>query len=489
MNNYTGIKAWEYKDSLLTFFIDAWKVLEPDTHLVLNFHHEYLASKLEEILHRVRKGEPRPYDTIINIPPGTTKSTLITIVFPVWCWLWAPNLKFISASHSESLSVSHAVKSRDIILSEWFQNTCGHIFKLKYDTNKKSEYANDSMGLRCAFSVGTSPIGRHADIFLCDDPTDAKKAVSPVQIQSVNNWWDKTVSTRLTNQAVSTKIIVMQRLSSSDLTAYCFKKELEAGVQLYESVCLPAEVSKNVKPKHLITKYIDGLFDPVRLSRVVLQRQRIILGSIGYAGQYLQTPVAEEGALVDPAWFQTFQMNTLQDRLFDSGEDLVINFYLDGAYTADTTNDPTSIIAAAKVGHSTYIFDAIRVWMELPELLKFIPEFMHRNNADEMSRLYVEPKASGLSIVQMLERYTKINVVSDKPPKDSKVQRLKSVLPYIEARRVNLLANSAWIDMYIEELKNFPYVEHDDLTDVTTMCLRRHSYAKEESSIFGMSSN
>ncbi|GAH45268.1 unnamed protein product [marine sediment metagenome] len=85
--------------------------------------------------------------------------------------------------------------------------------------------------------------------------------------------------------------------------------------------------------------------------------------------------------------------------------------------------------------------------MELPDLIKFIPEFAARNDYTDKSRIFIEPKASGLSAAQMLQRYTKLNIILDKAPKDDKVARLKACLPFIESGRVKLLRDSNWLDM------------------------------------------
>jgi hypothetical protein len=141
-------------ESLPVFFQEAWKVIEPETPLHWNWHHNFISDQLKDILYQVKDRRPRIQDTVFNVPPSTTKSTLITVVFPVWAWLHAPNLKFLTLSYAENLAILHAVKSRDIIQSEWFQWLFGDLFQLKFDVNKKSEYANDHQGSRIAVGVG-----------------------------------------------------------------------------------------------------------------------------------------------------------------------------------------------------------------------------------------------------------------------------------------------------------------------------------------------
>ncbi len=39
---------------------------------------------MQELSYYIVNRLPKPYDLIINVPPGSTKSTITTIMFPVW---------------------------------------------------------------------------------------------------------------------------------------------------------------------------------------------------------------------------------------------------------------------------------------------------------------------------------------------------------------------------------------------------------------------
>lgn len=479
-NQHTEI--WEFKDSLELFFKAAWKIIEPETPLNWGWHHAYLCEQLENILLKVKNRETRVQDTIINVPPATLKSSLITIVFPVWCWVHAPHLKFITTSYAENLAIIHAVKSRDIIQSDWFQEIFGSIFQLKFDVNKKSEYANDKGGSRIAIGIKGSATGKHADIFICDDPLNPKMAASQVQLLEINDLWDNTIPTRLTDARTSQKIIVMQRLGTNDLTGHCLAKK----EGMYRHICLPAEVSKYVIPHSLEAKYQGGLLDPERLSQIVLKGFRVALGTNNYSGQFAQNPVAEGGNLVRPEWFGRFNLHELENRAYENHDTIVWNVYVDGAYTQDVLNCPTALLVAGMYENNLYIRDVERAWMELPELLKEIPRVTDRNKMNGESAVIIEPKASGLSIGQMLRKYTPLNVILDKPPREGKVERLKGKLPFIEGQRVFLEANGTWVDMFLDELKAFPFGEFADITDTLVMAIDRAEGDRKGSTIFGM---
>src|ERR1035438_3683491 len=68
------------ESSFSAFAKAAWEILEPGVPLCWSWHYDLIAEYLtlckDKKLQRL----------IINIPPRTLKSTLITIIFPVWVW-------------------------------------------------------------------------------------------------------------------------------------------------------------------------------------------------------------------------------------------------------------------------------------------------------------------------------------------------------------------------------------------------------------------
>ncbi len=460
--------AHQSRDNYYQFFKLAWHVKEPNTPLVDNFHIKYLCDRLQHEAERIGRGEARGKHLLINIPPGSSKSSIVTIFFPVWCWLRHASMKFITASYSESLAIDHAIKSRDIIKSDWYLRRFSHIYHLKSDQNNKKEYENTHTGKRIITSVGGSVTGKHADIIIADDPINPKKSASEVELRNCKEWWSRTMSTRLSNPKVGLKIIVMQRLHEEDLTGHL----LDNNGDEYEHICLPGELTDGVRPLSMREYYDeDGLFDPVRYDREVLDSYKASLGSMGYAGQILQSPAPMEGNMIKRSWYQRFTMSELEQMATKSGKPLVWNFTFDGAYTKDKQNDPSAMLAYAMFDGNMYIRGAMEVWMEMPELLEWMPEYVKANGYTTASRIYVEPKANGLSTVQMLKKNTHLNVIIDKPPTTDKVARVNTCSPFIEARRVYLLQDGEWVEGFINETSMFPNAKNDGRVDCFTMAI------------------
>jgi hypothetical protein len=61
-----------------------WPVLEPGRNFTDNWHIHAMCSALEAV------AEGRIRRLILSVPYRTSKSTLVGVVFPVWCWLRHP---------------------------------------------------------------------------------------------------------------------------------------------------------------------------------------------------------------------------------------------------------------------------------------------------------------------------------------------------------------------------------------------------------------
>ncbi len=468
--NLTDLQRELYKKSFYEFSLDAFKALHNGQELTPNWHIKYLCDRLQKEAYRIVEGKERKKHLLINVPPRTLKSELVNVFFSVYCWILKDSIQFISSSYSASLSITLSTQARRLIESDWFKQHFPDV-QLSKDENTKSRYTTTNSGLRYATSTGGTVTGMGADIIVIDDPQNPQLARSDVERENANVFFNETLRSRLNNPDKGVFIVIMQRLHEQDLTGMLLEKEPEN----WEHICLPAEDSDKVKPINLREFYVDGLLFPQRLSKKTLDSFKLGLGSYGYSGQYSQIPSPDEGGIFKGQWF-----NIIKELPKDkSGNPIELkwDYYLDTAYTEKQTNDPSALLACAFYHNELYIREVLAVRIELPELIKEIQVFVHQNGYTNRSRIYVEPKASGKSIVQMIKRTTGLNIIEDKPPTESKLSRASSVSAFVEAGRVNLL-DGRYIDPFLNELKSFPNGTHDDQVDVMVSAIDRNTNRK-----------
>jgi len=259
---------------------------------VWNWHIEFLCNELQVMAERVFRGETKLYDLIVNIPPGTTKSTIISVMFPAWVWTRMPAARFICASYTDKLALDLSRKSRDICRSEKYR-ACFPEVVIRDDQDTKSYYMNRHGGSRYAVGTGAGVTGFHAHFILIDDPIDPLAAVSEEELKTANRWMTETIPSRKVDKKVTVTILVMQRLHQNDPTGHLLNKDRSN----IRHICLPAELSDKINPPELAARYVDGMLDPVRLSREVLEEAWRDLLDYGYSCQFRQDPIPRGGGM------------------------------------------------------------------------------------------------------------------------------------------------------------------------------------------------
>ena len=84
--------SWEF-DKAIECFITANRFHSDDKYAREKIHVERLKEECERIIRQ----EPKTKDIIINVPFRSTKSLIVTVMFPVWAWIKSPKLRFITS--------------------------------------------------------------------------------------------------------------------------------------------------------------------------------------------------------------------------------------------------------------------------------------------------------------------------------------------------------------------------------------------------------
>lgn len=453
----------------LSFFVKEFWDTIIDDDLEWAPHMDILCDEIQKVYERVfvhekeENGEikryrlPKIYDLIINIPPGTTKSTICTIMAPAWSWARDPSVRHITASFAADLSTGHAVKSRDIIKSAKYQKYFPHVI-LKKDEDNKTDYKNTSNGQRYITSTGASPTGVHAHIQTWDDPLNPKEAVSEVGLKNAQEFHDATLSTRKVDKRVTVLILIMQRVHVMDPTGYLLEKK-KTGIR---HICLPGTLSNNVKPAEYKAIYKNGFLDPHRLGPAVLQELKIDLGSYNYAGQIDQTPTPA-GGIIWQKWFKEVEDWDWPDPKW--GEAYSSDWDL--AYTEKESNAASAYITSFKYKNKLWIDDFGWDWLEFPALIKYMKT--------KVGPHYIEAKASGKSAKQTLTDQGVVAIEVPVPGGTDKEARARMATPIAEAGMVCIRKSMA--DKLYNDSKQgilfFPRGQFADMADVLAQCLIR----------------
>ena len=135
------------------FLRQAWHVVEPSTPLVWGPHLDAICEHLEA----VTDGQIK--NLVITIPPGSTKSITVNVMWPAWSWIKKAGIRWLMATNGEDLVMRDAVACRRLLQSDWFRARWGYLFRLTSDQNVKLWYENDKRGYRTGTTVGSNATG------------------------------------------------------------------------------------------------------------------------------------------------------------------------------------------------------------------------------------------------------------------------------------------------------------------------------------------
>jgi len=443
-----------YRHSFYEFMKRSFETVAPGKDFIDGWHMRFICKVLQEKGEALLRGESQK-SLIINIPPRSLKSIMVTVSWPMWLWTIRPQTNIIGSSYSSDLSTDHNVMSRNIFDSQWFRDLYPHL-KAADDQDEKRKFTNNHGGTRrCTSTMGTIT-GGGGDVVIADDATNPMQADSQKEREKAIIFWDRTLSTRLDDPKTGFFVVVMQRLHKKDLTGHILSEDTK---NEWQQIVIPGEESSAIKPESLRKYYTDGLFFPERFDREWIERIKKRLGSYGYAGQIGQRP-APEGGGIWQKWLIPVPDNQMPAIFEDWGTDW------DLAYTEKEMNDASAFVESGIYNGMMYINNLGYVRKEFPELVKFM-KIMRPPH-------YIEAKASGKSAKQALTRQGIAAIEVEKVM--DKVAQARKATPHAEAGLV-FIRESLMDKLYndVEQgILDFPNNEHDDLQDAFTQAILRH---------------
>lgn len=464
--------------SFYNFVKWAWSEISSEKFQT-NWHIEYICNEVQKAVERVGMNLPKIEDIIINVPPGSTKTTLISVLLNVWCWTRWYWMKYITVSYGSDLSLESADKARDLLRSDKFQMIYPEL-EVKQDKEAIGNFRVVKKipsspgraprlfygGTRLSTSVGAKVTGFHGHVLIVDDPLNPEQAQSKGEIDKTNRWLDQTLSTRKVNKSVSLTITIMQRLHQNDPTGHHLS---QPGLKV-KHICLPGEIfegSENVKPQELVKFYKNGLLDPVRLSIENLKELELKLGQYGYSGQVKQTPTPAKGGMFKVDHFNLIEQMPTETNVIE------IVRYWDKAGTKEQADGKgkacyTVGTKMARLTNNRFIVMDVKRGRWASEEREEIILSTAKSDGVNVKIFYEQEPGSGgkQSAEATTKNLTGFAAYADLPHGD-KVYRADPFSVSVNSGQVSLLKGE-WNKEYIEEFRFFPFSMYKDQVDASS---------------------
>jgi predicted phage terminase large subunit-like protein len=404
-------------------------------------------------------------DLVVNVPPGTSKSTISSILFPAWCWIMDARMKLLYTTYDQALSHDFARTTLELVLSEWFQARWPHVQIERGERANVGDYYTTAGGRRISTMMGGAATGKHAHILFVDDPhkpDDLEGDPDAVRKVLELAWkrWINTFSKRRANAKTFRRVCIMQRLHEEDLAGRMLKRPETV------HLCLPMEYEPH---RHCRTKWgedyrtVEGqLLCPLRFPAEVVNEDRVEMTPRDFAAQHQQLPRPAEGALFKVSYFENrWSIIPADARRWIISVDANLKDRKD--------SDFCSIQVWCMVGPDYYLIDRIKGRWTYGDAVEAIRRM--KRKWPQVGNVVIETKANGQAIIQSLKE--EMSGIIEADPLGGKLARAESVEWLARAGNVIFPAAhvAPWIEEYLLEWLSFPVGSKDDDVDAGTQAL------------------
>jgi predicted phage terminase large subunit-like protein len=448
----------------LSFFRRCFHTLMPGRAYEQDWHIEAIAYELEQ----VRCG--RTKRLIINLPPRSLKSTMASVVLTAYILGHDPTKQIICISYGLDLASTLSNQFRTIVNSSWYQQ----LFPaMRLSKNSEFEVITTRGGYRLATSIDGSLTGRGADFIIIDDPLKSIDAHSSMR-EHVNNWYRDSVPQRLNDMRTGTIIVVMQRLDDDDLTGMLLRSP-ERWVLLSLAAVAKHDEKIQISDCNYHVRGLGEVLQPKRDSVSALEQLRTSLGPEAFEAHYQQTPVPQEGAMIQRKWIRRYDQPPIR-----TSSSIILQSW-DTALKDDELNDFSVCTTWLLQNENRYLLDLLRGHFDPSTLRERAISYarLHQTNV-----ILIEDAGVGSWLVKQLQKEG-LQATAVRPQHDKKVR----VFVQSEKFRSGLVwfpKHAPWLADLEAELFLFPSGDHDDQVDSVIQALAfEHATSEYDLAVIG----
>jgi hypothetical protein len=369
-----------YRVNFGAFAYAAYEIVHPYEPLCPNWHIDCICHHLAAM-----EAGRLPARLIVNLPPRSLKSYLVSVAWVAWLLGRKPSLRIICASYSEELAHKFSRDCRALIESRFYKR----VFPTRLNPKKstETEFETTKRGSRLATSVGGTLTGRGGDVFIVDDPTKANDANSQVALEAANEWFRNTARSRLNDQTKSLVVVTQQRLHADDLSGTLKDRG-------WPSLVIPAIATEAqdyaVADGEVYRRPVGELLQPNRDRPEAMEEIRREVGSRIFAAQYQQNPTPPDGNLIKASWLARYQLCPPRQKL------LHVVLSCDPAGKGDIKNDYTAITVVGVDKRESYLLQVSRGHWTVLEMRDRIKALASQW---EVTHVIIEDTASGMGVI------------------------------------------------------------------------------------------
>ena len=402
-------------------------------------HHRLMIEKLEDV------AEGRCDRLMIQMPPGSAKSTYGSILFPAYFLGRHPTAQIIGTAHTASLADYFGRHVRNVVI----EHGAALGLNVAKASRASARFALAEGGEYFAAGVRGPITGRRGNLILIDDPIKSwAEAESPRLRNALYDWYRAELTARLKPEGRI--VLMMTRWHEDDLAGRLMRTE--GG---WTSLVLPALAEAN----DVLGRPEGAALWPDWEDETAIARRRREVGERAFAALYQQRPRAPESTMFNTGTICVVAEAPLVVRSIRAW---------DLAATAEAAGRDGDYTVGLKLGltaeNRLAVLDIIRIRVSSAQVEARILAAARADGPTTTIALPQDPGQAGLAQVALLTRTLVGFAVVASPETGAKIMRARAAATQVDAGNVLLVA-APWNDAFLSELRAFPDSAKDDQVD------------------------
>ena len=402
--------------------------------------------KLSRTLMRMYRGDYKKLT--VSMPPRHSKSSLITLAFPLWLICRDPTLNIMVINSTFTLSESFGIRIRDLF------EVYGDQLGLRVSDKKHASGwlmfedldGNLTGGSIRLIGIGGQITGFDADWIIVDDLVKGVSDCTPTTLETTREYFDGVIMQRVEPH---TRLIVLGTIwHSDDILSYIRRDHHDE----YEIMDMPAYDMNG-----------DVLW-PDRYDLEFFNTREKEMGTRLFQALYMCNPLDETGDFFDITKL-IFEEDFQYDNPLITGKCRS----WDLAYTSDEPgkdHDYTASCKMYRLTDDTYYVTDITMERYGDNLLQTLKSYARMDTANV--HILIETGTKGGAAKELYQQYQphfKGYTTHQSEPVGSKVDRATAFKYALLDGKIRFVLNDNQREILLRQLKGFPLAKHDDLID------------------------
>lgn len=412
--------------------------------------------------------ETEDYRLMVNLPPGSCKSILCSVLFPSWIFGRSPSWQILHIGHTADFIAKFGAYIRDLMDTAEYKEIFP-LTKINEKFQARDDWETTKKGVYRSAGAGGAIAGKRGNLGICDDIVSEQTAKSKQAMEALYDWWPGGFESRLLEGGRI--VYIATRWSKMDPAEWLLNRaKQDPTLDQWVVISIPALLTDEAaKLLHLPE---GESYWPEVWKTDTLKKKKLGMPTGQWASLYMQTPIDTEGNIFKLDKFKTWTNPEAPDNI----ESVIVT--MDTAFSTSNKADYSvlaiwGVFRREEVGSDGRVYlNAHTILLELQKGRWEYPDLVARCAAVKRERnpdlWVIEKKASGQSLLQDLRR--RGYFVYDYLPDKDKVSRANASTPFIDAGRV-WIPKKEWTTDFLSELAAFPTGAHDDCVDVLTMLI------------------